>query len=93
MSFSVPWKETLLIFLLVSLSISINTLHFKEGIVKNIARHPIVQFFIVYLSAFLIISLNIETHYPLIERIIVATIVATAVQFILLASTIPHKFT
>ncbi len=82
-----PWKESLLIFLLIALSISISKLQIKDKYLRYISMHPSVRFMIIFLTAYLIFSLNIENEYSITTRIIVAALVAFVVQSFLAVNT------
>jgi hypothetical protein len=75
-----PWKETLLIFLLVALSMSMNDLRLKDNIIRYIAMHPWIRFLIIFMTSFLIFSLDIDRKYSILTRVIVSALIAFVVQ-------------
>lgn len=81
-----PWRETLLIFLLVALSMSLSDLQLKDTIVRDIAMHPWIRFLIIFMTAFLIFSLNIDSKYSMFTRILVSAFIAFIVQTFLSAN-------
>ena len=83
---SLPWKETALIFLLVVLGMSMNDLRLKDNIVRNIAMHPWIRFAIIFMTAYLIFSLNIDQKYSVSTRIIVSAVIAFVVQTFIAAN-------
>ncbi len=81
-----PWRETLLIFLLVALSMSLSDLRLKDNIVRDIAMHPWIRFLIIFMTAFLIFSIDIDSNYSMDTRILVSAFIAFVVQTFLSAN-------
>jgi len=84
---NLPLKETLLIFSLIALGMSLNQLQLKDSIVRDITAHPWVRFLIIFMSAFLIFNFNIENKYSIPTQILVSVFIAFVVQTFLAANT------
>jgi len=75
-----PWKETLLLFLLIGLNMSMSNLQLKTKYSQTIGMHQGVRFLIIFLTAFTLFSLDLGGKYSILTRIIVSVIVAILVQ-------------
>lgn len=84
---NLPWKETLIILLLVALSMALSDLHLKNKYVRDIAMHPLFRFSILFLTSFLIFSFNIDGNYSLATKVVVSSLVAIFVMYVLSANT------
>ena len=84
----IPWKETMLIFLLIGLSMSLSNLKLKDTYVRDITTHPWIRFLIIFLTAFMIFSLNIHGNYSITTRAIVSALITIVIQTFLAANTI-----
>lgn len=91
MTINIPWTETALVFLFVTLSISVNSLRFKPWLLDYVAKHSWVQFLIVFLSAFFATSIRTGKPYTLTIRVIMALLVAITIQLILNTTTTSKK--
>jgi len=75
-----PWKESILVFLLIALNISFNSLHFKSRYNQLIGEYPQIRFFIIFATAMTVFSLDVSGKYPLSVRLLTATVIALIVQ-------------
>lgn len=81
------WKEILLVFLLIALSMSLSNIRLKPKYARDIASHPTFRFLIIFLTAFMIFNLNIDGRRPLLIKLIASFVVASIVHLLLAANT------
>ncbi len=83
----IPWKEALLLMLLVGVTVSLSVLKLKPQYREVIARYPSIRFLIIFTTAFLLCSLDIGGMYPITTRVIVSAVVALIIQTFIARST------
>ena len=71
-----PWKETLIILLLIFLTTSMNYIHINKKVIHYIADHHWVRFSIIFVLAYLSFSLSIDDEYSTITKVLAALLVA-----------------
>jgi uncharacterized membrane protein YgdD (TMEM256/DUF423 family) len=71
-----PWKESLLVFFIVILTISISQIQIKNEYVVYISTHPSFRFFMVFALAMIIFSMDVAPDYHIGIRLILALLIA-----------------
>lgn len=85
---NIPWKEALLLILLIATTMSLSDLKLKPKYSQMIARYPIIRFLIIFTTAFFLFSLDIGGgEYPITTRLIVSGVVAYIIQIVISANT------
>jgi len=79
-----PYKETLLILLLIILNLSLNNVHLKPKYSELITKNSKIRFVIIFLTAYILFSLDIAGDYTVFTQLIVSFFVAILVQLFML---------
>ena len=87
----IPWKETLLLFLLIGLNLSFNNLQLKPQYVKIITENSWVRFMIIFATAFLLFSLDLGGQYSFSTTVLVSAFVSIVMYAIFSDISIPIK--
>nr|QBK87163.1 MAG: hypothetical protein LCMAC201_00650 [Marseillevirus LCMAC201] len=83
----IPWKEALLLMLLVGVSVSLSDLKLKPKYNQMITRYPSIRFLIIFITAFLLFTLDIGGQYSITTRLLVSVVVAYIIQAFIARST------
>jgi len=88
MSILLPWKEILLIFLLLFMTLSMNTVSLRNDYVNFIVRHHWVRSVIIFIMSYLVFSFNVENEYTEFTKITVSLFITFIFYFFITRNTV-----
>lgn len=79
---NIPWRESVLIILMVLLGISFNTVQLRSNHVQIIQTRTELQFLILFCTAYLLFTFDFHGKYSQITKVASSLFVAFIVMFI-----------